>query len=623
MKRIILFIFLLLFTTPALATQVQISPLWYEDSVQSVQIKIPSTDGLKMALFKRNGYTYFVFQSPDGLQIDEATLQQLPIVHLKHPTALILRGVFQKGMQPEFSARNRTLLLKMRTKNDTEESSFKTKWLLNGALLELNDANLIEFKDPNTMENFFTFLTPYSSLFMKEQYDTPEMTFLPTVQGIVIYPKTSSFHIQRTENGYVIHPQNKKSLTIPESNTNQFEEINWKSYANLSAQDTNKEMQNLKDFILYVSDSAKDRLHQEMVQIYLSQGFVQNALEVLENMPESEIKENLTFLAYIMENNPIQALTLWDNIRNPSSDLELWKNTIDDKPLLNEMAFERINLSPMMAFVFWRNIGQKANGENNLSMLEKATDELEQLSLNDYQKQALIYLQGQLAGKKYELKKAIEIYTAAEQLPFSQYSTQIIFSKINAQIETGNINTDEAILKLEKIRHLLAATELEIPLLQLLANLYNEKKDITQALQTERQMLSLTRDDDVLKRMQRHFEHFVMTSQSPIQRIVIYNEFKELMPTGIKALQIKEQLIRDFITLDLLDKAYDLAFETAQTTFGRRRQKFALYAYLTAITLSDTEKQENAIQYLDADWQKQPIPSDIPEILKWSYRKKS
>ena len=286
MKRIILLIFLLLFTTPALTAQVQISPLWYEDSIQSIQIKVPSSDDLKMALFKRNGYTYFIFQSSDNLQIDETTLQQLPVVRLKHPSALILRSVFHKDMQPEFFAQNRTLILRMKSKDNTEKSSFETKWLLNGALLELNDANLIEFKDPNTMENFFAFLTPYSSLFMKEQYDTPEMTFLPTVQGIVIYPKTSTFRVQKTENGFVIHPQNKKSLTLPDSDSTPFEEINWKSYTNLSGQDLSGEMENLKDFILYLSDNAKNRLHQELAQIFLSQGFAQNALEVLQNMPE-------------------------------------------------------------------------------------------------------------------------------------------------------------------------------------------------------------------------------------------------------------------------------------------------------------------------------------------------
>ena len=281
------------------------------------------------------------------------------------------------------------------------------------------------------------------------------------------------------------------------------------------------------------------------------------------------------------------------------------------------MSFRKINLSPAMAFVFWRNLGQKANNENNFSLLKKSVEELEDLPLNDYQKQALIYLKGQLAERKNNLKEAIEVYTQAEQLPLSQYTTQIIFSKIKAQIKTEEISTDEAILKLEKIRHLLASTDQAIPLLQTLANLYNEKKDITQALQTERQMLSVTQDDAILKRMQNHFEYFILTNQDPIGRVLIYNEFKELMPIGVKAIRIKEQLVRDFITLDLLDKAYDLAFETAQTTFGKKQQQFALYAYLIAIVLSDEEKQSDAKQYLPEDWRKQPLPDNLPDILRF------
>ena len=248
MKRIILFIFLL-FSFPVLSAQIYVSPLWREDSIQSVQIKIPPVEDLKLAVFKRNGYTYFVVQSADNLQIDEASLQQLPVVHLKHPSALILRGVFPNDMYPEFSVRNRFLFLKMVNESKTQKIPFETKWLLNGALLELNDATLIDFKDPNTMENLFVFLTPYSPLFIGEQYDTPEMTFLSTVQGVAIYPKTSSFHIQKSKNGFIIYPQNKKSLNIPKNVKNNFEQIDWKSYSNLTPKEMTREAQNLKTFI--------------------------------------------------------------------------------------------------------------------------------------------------------------------------------------------------------------------------------------------------------------------------------------------------------------------------------------------------------------------------------------
>ena len=155
----------------------------------------------------------------------------------------------------------------------------------------------------------------------------------------------------------------------------------------------------------------------------------------------------------------------------------------------------------------------------------------------------------------------------------------------------------------------------------MLANLYNEKKDVIQALQTERQLLSITQDETILKRMQRRFEYFFITSQNPINRIVVYNECKELMPTGIRGVQIKERLLHDFITLDLLDKAYDLAMELTQTTAEQKQQPSALYAYLIANILKDTEKQNLAKEYLADDWKKQKLPDNTPEILKWIYRR--
>lgn len=617
--KYILLIFLL-FCFPALSAPIQITSGWDDNANQTIQMKISPADNLKMALFKRNGYTYFVFQTAQELQFDETVLQNLPLARLKHPSALILRGVLAPNMTPEFFVLNHILYLKMHTENEIPESSLKAKWLLNGALLELNDADLIEFNDPNTLENFLVFVTPYSPLFMKEKYDTPEMTFLPTFQGVAIYPKTSAFHVQKNEDGFVIYPQNKKALTIPQNDTDDFEKIDWNGYMDLSAQ--NNEIQNLKTFILYVSDDRKEQLHQEMAQIYLSQVLADQALEILQNMPDGEIKTDLIFLSYILKNNSAAALKEWDKIKRPSTALKLWKNIIDDDLLLSADKFEKVNLSPAMAFVFWKNLAQKAADENNPALLEKAVDELEKLNLNDYQKQTLIYFKGQIAEKENDMEKAIEIYAMADKLPLTQYSGQIMFAKVMAQIEIEKISNEEAILQLEKMRHLLASTDLEIPLLQMLSALYNENQDVVHALHTERQMLSITQDDAILKRMQRHFEQFLMTNQMPIKRVALYNEFKELMPTGVKAISIKQQLVNDFIALDLLNNAYDLAMELAQTTTDKTQQQSAVYAYLIATLLENTEKQSAAQEYLSEDWKKQPLPDNLPEILKWAYKKK-
>ncbi|MBO5997792.1 MAG: hypothetical protein J6P93_04635, partial [Alphaproteobacteria bacterium] len=347
MKRFLLvFLFAFLLTAPVQSSpMVQVSPVWHKDSNPGVQMKIPTTQDLKLASFKRNGYTYFIFQSSEKLQLDETALQKLPLVRLAHPSALILRGVFSENMQPEFYIQNHTLFLKMGT-GGNKESSIDTKWLLNGAFLELNDVGLVEFKDPNTLENFFAFLTPYSPLHMDEKYDTPEISFLPTYQGFVIYSKTSDFHVQKVKTGYVIYPQNENSIALANESVTDFESINWNAYTNLSAQKINNEIQNLKSFILYVASGSKERMHFEMAQLYLSQGLPAPALDILANMPESSNKAKLNFLALILANNPAQALKQWNEITEHSPTLNLWKNTIDDEKLLSTEDFEKTNLSP-------------------------------------------------------------------------------------------------------------------------------------------------------------------------------------------------------------------------------------------------------------------------------------
>ena len=158
----------------------------------------------------------------------------------------------------------------------------------------------------------------------------------------------------------------------------------------------------------------------------------------------------------------------------------------------------------------------------------------------------------------------------------------------------------DGILELEKIRPLTANTSAQIAILQKLSTLYYETGNPAQALRTERKLLSITKDINILKRMNKAFENFFISHKNPnpFQHIALYREFKELSPSGIKALRIKQHLLYDLLSLDLLEDAYEMAMQISASTTGIIHQETALQAHLIAQLLNDSQKINESRLYL-------------------------
>ncbi len=621
MKQILLALTLIFLSIESYgSTKLQISPVWEKDSVQSIQMVLPVKSDFKSAIFSRNGYTYFIFKSNDGFKVNDSELKDLPIIQLPHPNALILRAVLLDNLTPQFFIQNHLLRLKMQTNKTNEKTLFETKYVPQGLLLETSNAEVIEFKDPNTLENLVAFLTPYSPIFVKEKYDTPEMTLLPTFHGIAIYPKTKTLHIQPDKDGFIILPQNSKTLSVFQNQipTKQFK---WNKYANLLPNEINTEEKNLKNFLPYVSAAGRKRLFQEIALIHLTQAHAAEAIEVASLLDESDTKYAINFIALVLQNKKEQALTQWHKIKDTSTFLQLWENSIDDAPLKELHLFEQILMPDKMAAVFWQNVALKADAQNSFLLLALAADNLEKLQLNTYQNQALVYFKARILERENAVHEAFVFYQKALTSPLSDISAKVILNKIKLAFSLGKIRTQEAIFELEKLRPLVTFSNDEAPVLQLLSMLYTDTNNLPQALRTDRRLLSITDDEVILKRMQRNFERFFLTHQNPqpLHHSALYYEFKELMPIGISAAQVKQHLIDDFIQMDLLQEAYDLSMELVWTNKGQIQKEAAAQAYLLAKILSDKTKIEQAKKYLNDDWKSKINPEKLKPILKWAF----
>ena len=108
MKRIIFCFFVLFFSMNGWSKNILIAQRWQNNGKNDLQISVPIDKTFKNAVFQHNGYTYFIFSSENKLNLPD--LKNLPLVHLKHPSALILRAKFDPNTVPKGSTHKNGLI---------------------------------------------------------------------------------------------------------------------------------------------------------------------------------------------------------------------------------------------------------------------------------------------------------------------------------------------------------------------------------------------------------------------------------------------------------------------------------------------------------------------------------
>ncbi|MBE6450033.1 MAG: hypothetical protein E7013_05050 [Alphaproteobacteria bacterium] len=619
-KNLFYFILFFFFSFSSFASPLKINSVLDKKGFQHLQINWNMTPDLKMAFFKHNQYVYLIFNQK--FDVKQTRLEEFNYTVLEHPSALILRGVLDNRFADlSVSLKGDVFSVKIAEQTEQKKSLFSAKPADEGMLLEIKDSQIIDFQDPNTLEKIVVFLVPYSPIFTAKQFNNPEFLFLKTVLGLVVLPKTDKLNIQKNENGYLILPQNQSALKndLPEHG---YDILNLGVYENLSQEEFEKQLQELSSFVPVASQTVKDTLHLEMAKLYFIRGFSEKAFEVLSLLPESTEKHSLLFLIYIKQNMLDKALQKWHKIQNPDENLHLWNNAINNQPLFSKKRLEQQKNIPNLSFLYWYHIAQKALNQNNAEILSLAIQKIKELNLNVYQNQAYLYFKARLEQMNGQLQNASQIYKQISFNPVSALNDEILISQILVDLTLETMSPKEAILKLEKNLSLNAFTDTHVLSLQLLSLLYYQQKNLLEALRTDRKLLFITKDTSILKRMKKVFADFFTSHQcdTPFLHLTIYQEFQELMPLGVKAVKIKQHLLNDYLSLDLLENAYDVAVKIIQMKRSKASEEAIIQAYLIAQLLDDNKKISEIKKFLPFDWKEKTEAKKLHPILKKAFQ---
>ncbi|MDA1325011.1 MAG: hypothetical protein O3C34_09705 [Proteobacteria bacterium] len=242
--------------------------------------------------------------------------------------------------------------------------------------------------------------------------------------------------------------------------------------------------------------------------------------------------------------------------------------------------------------------------EASLSLGEKEISEarlaaVESLPANGGQRDQLAYLKGHLLKLKGHTAKALEAWETVASKGVRPSRAKAAFARINTLVEAGTLKIPEAIEQLEKLQFTWRNSVFEFDLLNKLGDLHAQQRDLRSALVTLRQAVTLFKDikgaQYLTQRMRDMFRKFYLEGEAdrlePVVALGLYNEFRELTPTGSDGDKMIRLLSERLIKVDLLEDAAKLLDHQIRFRLNGEERAVA-GARLAEILLLDAKPQE-------------------------------
>jgi len=222
--------------------------------------------------------------------------------------------------------------------------------------------------------------------------------------------------------------------------------------------------------------------------------------------------------------------------------------------------------------------GDVEASENILALLLRERD-----NLKPWTSAGIEYLKGEAHNQSGEYKLAKERWDTLIETHDDFYRIRAGLSLVMLGIKTDAMTDAQAINRLEGLRFLWRGDELEAKTNFLLGQMYLDTKKYLKGLTILRDAVSMSPNSnigqDISAYMSERFKTLMLKDRdlSPVDAVAIYEEFRELTPSGEVGKQIVQMLAERLVEADLLGRATDiLAHQVEFRLEGTEKGRIAL-----------------------------------------------
>lgn len=429
---------------------------------------------------------------------------------------------------------------------------------------------------------------------VERPYTFPQFEVLPSLQGIVVRPRIDDLRVRPTQRGVELSGATSSlslSSLTPQVQANarigSFRQVSrilapdtWRVARRIqNVADFNKESAALLDKVADASPATKQQARLDYAQFLLAQDWSYEAIGVLDTMgsldPGMENKAEFRLLRgaaqYLMDRYEEAEKDFAFIGFNDNDEGEFWRAIVQAASGKGKTAAPTLKAKGDVFRSYPRALKMKlgqviANAALAVADVQMASSYLEVLAEEKPQGieiDQLALIEGKVHQLSGNFDQAVQAWEAVEKGTHRPSMAEAIVLRANLLLGQKKIQAQDAIAELEKLRYSWRGGEFEFELLHRLGRLYISIGDYRNGLRTLQEAVTYFREMPesarVTEEMVKAFDDLYLKDaadgMTPVRAIALFDEFKELAPSGEPGDEMIRKLADRLASVDLLDRA--------------------------------------------------------------------
>jgi tetratricopeptide (TPR) repeat protein len=494
--------------------------------------------------------------------------------------------------------------------------------------------NAVPMRDPEVGDNIVVVPVVPLGHGVSRRHEFVQFRLLPTAQGVVVEPRIDDLRVRPIGQGIELTSASALLLSNPSTKLeagakiagafNTLERVIdpdlWREGRRAGLEDLNHIRQDLLYRISVAEGPERKNARYELARFYFGQAYAPETFAVLDQMarddPDTVNEPQFRLLrggANFLMHRTKEALSDFGHSSLDSNDeAAFWRalttsaggQSAASAPALKRTGsiFRPYPRALKMPIGF--QVVESAVAANDIKLGVDFLEALGEESPTLKELDQLAYYEGALKKLAGDFGGAVAAWEEVERGNHRPIRARAIVARAELLLSLKEITPEETITELEKLRFAWRGDDFEFDLLRKLGHLYLSTGDYRSGLRTLRQAATYFSDrpaaSQATQEMAEAFEELFLNdaadSMPPVSAIALFEEFKELTPSGEKGDEMIRKLADRLAAVDLLDRAADLL--TQQVDFRLKGpQKARVGAQLALVRLigRDPEKALDAI----------------------------
>ncbi|MBI3451783.1 MAG: hypothetical protein HY057_02920 [Rhodospirillales bacterium] len=457
--------------------------------------------------------------------------------------------------------------------------------------LELPGAqSLLQFRDPDIGDLLFVVPTAVEGAGVAENRSLPQFHLLPSAQGVVVRKYDDSVDVRPVGNGVEISSGRGLFMSaLPDAPTRttalgreRSRLFDFAAWRRNGPEKFTEDRQALHRAVAAAADQERNRARLDLARFLFAYGHVVDTLVLLRMIEQEDAPMVATgparamrAVSAFMAGDLAEATRLFDDKSlEKQPEIDLWRGALalaegDEKTAIvlisrNSDVSEsypapfanRLGLAIAEAWII---AGDAARASARLDIITSSQP-------TPGERAQLAYLRGHLARLQGEDDIAEAIWRKVASGPTSPARAAATLAWIDILIEAGKMGAREAIEELDRLRFGWRGDRYEFLTLRKLGQMQLAAGDYRSGLNTLRQAVTYFPDGKdtrpLVAEMSEAFERLYLGGAadrlSPVAAIGLFEDFRELAPSGAKGDEMTRRLADRLVAVDLLDRAADL-----------------------------------------------------------------